>query len=365
MPSYARTPLCSLALLTVLTGCGSSSSDGSSNTAGGGNATAGAPTDAAGASSAGSAGAGTGGSIASGGDATAGSSPAGSGGDGSGTSGAGGLPDGSGGMAASGGASAGAPGSAGAAGSPPSANCPSGALFCEDFETFSPMAPPNGKWTSRTNGTATVVVDTTHAHSGTKAVHFHSTTVNNGQRAYILTQGAPAFPVTADAVYVRFMMYIGRYMSVSGTSTHNRIAWLGSAATLASGGNGPGYAFVTYNGIAVERLTNPSQGFQRDASQHMDDASRQNKWQCFEFEIDNKGGVPSGEQSSSTTVPHIWQEGQALKLSAAGSSEPWLPVPFEALQFSLWSPQTDPMPTDYWIDDIAMSTQRIQCPPAP
>jgi hypothetical protein len=49
-----------------------------------------------------------------------------------------------------------------------------------------------------------------HAHSGTKAVHFHSTTVNNGQRAYILTQGAPAFPVTADAVYVRFMMYIGR-----------------------------------------------------------------------------------------------------------------------------------------------------------
>src|SRR5206468_11812552 len=132
--------------------------------------------------------------------------------------------------------------------------CPAGALLCEDFETFAAMAPPNGKWTARTNGTATVVVDDMHAHSGTKAVHFHSSPVNNGQRAYILTQGAPVFPAAGDKLYVRFMMYIGRYMSVAGASIHNRIAWVGSAATLASGGNGPGYALVTYNGVAVERL---------------------------------------------------------------------------------------------------------------
>jgi hypothetical protein len=246
-----------------------------------------------------------------------------------------------------------------------SATCPAGALLCEDFETFAAMAPPNGKWSARTNGTATVVVDDVHAHSGTKAVHFHSSPVNNGQRAYILTQGAPVFPVAGDTLYVRFMMYIGRYMSVAGTSIHNRIAWVGAAATLASGGNGPGYAFVTYNGVAVERLTNPSQGFQRDTGQHLDDVSREGKWQCFEFEIDNKGGVPAGEQSSSTTMPHIWQEGTELKLAAAGSSEPWLPAPFEALQFSLWCPQTDPMPTDYWIDDVVMSTKRIGCPTGP
>jgi hypothetical protein len=81
--------------------------------------------------------------------------------------------------------------------------------------------------------------------------------------------------------------------------------------------------------------------------------------------LDNKGGVPAGEQPTSTTMPHIWQEGEELKLSAGGSSEPWLPAPFEALQFSLWCPQTDSMPTDYWIDDVVMSNKRIQCPVAP
>ena len=213
-------------------------------------------------------------------------------------------------------------------------------------------------------GMATVVVDTMHAYSGAKSVHFHATSVNNSQRAYILTQGAPVFPVAADTLFVRFMLYIGRYMSVPGTSIHNRIAWVGAASTLASGGNGPGYAFVTYNGIAIERLTNPNQGFERDTSQHLDDAARQNTWQCFEFEIDNKGGVPPGEGSGSTVMPHIWQAGTELRLAAAGSSENWLPAPFEALQFSLWCPQTDPMPTDYWIDDILMSDRRINCPPA-
>lgn len=47
-------------------------------------------------------------------------------------------------------------------------------------------------------------------------------------------------------------------------------------------------------------------------------------------------------------MPHIWQDDQELKLAAAGSSEAWLPAPFE----------TDPMLTDYWIDDIVMSAQR-------
>lgn len=223
------------------------------------------------------------------------------------------------------------------------------------------MAPPSGHWASRTGGKATITIDTVHARSGKKAVHFHSASVDNGQRAYMLTQGAPGFPVVSDILYVRFMFYIGRYITLS-SGVHNRIAWVGSSAQLASGGgNGPGYIFATYNGIGIERLET-NHGFQRDTTQHMDDASRANKWQCFEFSIDNKGGVPPGEKANSTTRPHIWQDGVELKLAAGGSSEAWLAAPFEALQFSLWCPQTDTKGTDYWIDDVVVSTSRIGCP---
>lgn len=347
-------------------GSGGSSAQGAAGVSGGGGSSI--------------AGSGAGDAIGTGGQASGTGGNAGDGGGGAsgtgGSSGAGGSSAGAGGAAGTSGqagaagrgtgqAGASGSGGTGTGGGASPASCPAGALLCEDFETFTANAPPNGRWSARTNGTATVVVDTTHARSGTKAVHFHSSPVNNSQRAYILAQGAPVFPVAGDRLYVRFMLYIGRYISVSGTSIHNRIAWVGAASTLSSGGNGPGYSFATYNGITIERLTNPNQGFQRDTSQHLDDVSRQGKWQCFEFEIDNKGGVPPGEQSSSTVMPHIWQEGTELKLAAAGSSEAWLPVPFEALQFSLWCPQTDPMATDYWIDDVVMSTERIKCPEAP
>lgn len=207
-----------------------------------------------------------------------------------------------------------------------------------------------------------MLVDTAQAHSGTKSIHFHAASVNNGVRAYLLTQGAPTFPVASKQIYVRFMMYIGRYMSISTGSVHNRIAWVGSAATLSAGNNGPGYSFATYNGLTVERLANPGQGFQRNTSIRLDAPGRRDKWQCFEFSIDDQGGAPAGEKPDSTTLPRIWDNGEEVKLSAAGSSESWLPAPFEALLFSLWCPQTDPMPTDYWIDDVVMSTERIRCP---
>lgn len=364
----------SLALAILLAGC-SPAADTTPSGSGGATGGAGVPQGTGGNTTSGTGGAtteGTGGAAPS---STGGATtPAGTGGQaGPGTGGT----IGTGGSQATGGGgatgAAGARGTGGAAGQPATTggggvsaqgNCPAGALLCEDFESFPTMATPinSNNWKSRVNGTATVMVDTTHARSGTKAVHFHATTVSNSQRAYLLNQAAPVFPVTGNKLYVRFMMYIGRYMSVTGTSIHNRIAWVGSAATLSSGGNGPGYSFATYNGLTIERLTNPSQGFQRDTGQKLDDVARQNKWQCFEFEIDNMGGVPAGELAGSTVMPHIWQEGTELKLSAAGTAEQWLPAPFEALQFSLWCPQTDPMPTDYWIDDIVMSGQRINCP---
>jgi hypothetical protein len=47
-----------------------------------------------------------------------------------------------------------------------------------------------------------VLVDTAQAHSGSKSVHLHASSVNTGVRAYLLTQGASTFPVAGKQVSV-------------------------------------------------------------------------------------------------------------------------------------------------------------------
>lgn len=365
MMSRPLSLLCCLSVAAMFAGCAASdpvaAGSGGSAQAGTGGAVATGGTVAAGtggATATGGAVSATGGA-STGGDSGSGGQPSGSGGSGSGgSSGTGGQAGGRGGSTAPG--SGGAPPSGGG-GQAAQANCPAGAAMCEDFESFTTGVGPTGNgWTSRTSGGATVVIDSTHPHSGTKSAHFHAMPLNNGTRAYILRQGA-GFPVTGNTYFVRFMLYIGRYMD-NGSGMHNRMVWMGPVSTLMSGASGPGYGFATYNGIAIERYTQPGGGFQRDTSQHMEDASRANKWQCFELELDNAGGAPPGENADSTVMPHIWQDGTALKLGAGGSKETWNAQPFEALQFSLWCPQTDTMAVDYWIDDVVVSTQRINCP---
>lgn len=356
-------PFVCFAFGALLVGCSSSAGTGTTGT-GGATApgTGGAAVPGTGGANAS---VGTGGSSETGGSAavaTGGDRGTGGAVSSGGSTGTGGAPTGVGG-ASSGGAT-GQAGTSGAGGAPtPSANCPAGALLCEGFESFATMVPLTGRFVSRANagGKATVVVDTMHPHSGTKAVHFSSPSITSTDKVYIFTKDAP-FPIMADRIFVRFMMYINRFTAAPPTAMHTRIAWVGPSSVLLSGANGAGYAFATYNGIAIERILDPNKGWQRDTTQHMEDAARQGKWQCFEFELDNKGGVPPGEKAGSTMMPHIWQDGKELSLAAGGTSDVWQAVSFESLQFSLWCQQTDPMPSEYWLDDIVVSTQRINCP---
>jgi len=316
---------------------------------------------------------GTGGSGALAGAAGS-STSGGSGGEGGGGgAGNGGFQAGSGGVLTedSGGATGGSSGTAwpdanippetGAAGGPPaSAGCPAGALLCDDFESYTAMAPPNGKWKVTNVGSPTTVVDAVHAYSGSKAVHFHGISNNNSQYTFMTAAGAPTFPVATDKLYVRFMLYVARWPA----GTHTRLAWVGTAQALSTpqrGFDGAGYSLCNYNGIAIERFAS---GYFRNTSKHLVDASRRDKWSCFEFEIDNKGGPPP--RGSGTALPHIWEDGQEYSLALAGSkSVPYNAIPFEALQFSIWSPQSDAVAADYWVDDVVMSKVRINCPKLP
>ena len=202
----------------------------------------------------------------------------------------------------------------------PDRDLPAGALFCEDFETFAAMAPPNGKWTARTNGTATVIVDD-DARAQRNQGRSLSQLAREQRPARLHSHARRArFPRSrASTLYVRFMMYIGR-VHVGRGHEHSQPDRLGRRRVHPGvWRKRPGLCF---RHVQRHRRRTPHESQPGLPARHGPAPRRcvaQGKWQCFEFEIDNKGGVPAGEQSSSTTMPHIWQEGTELKLAAGGA----------------------------------------------
>ena len=109
---------------------------------------------------------------------------------------------------------------------------------------------------------------------------------------------------------------------------------------------------------AIERIAS---GYFRDTSQAMNAASNNVKqWVCWEFEIDNKGGPIDG--GGGTARPHIWRNDSELSLKVTGSKVNWDPVPWDILQFSVFTYQPSTVPVDFWLDDVAMSKTKIGCP---
>lgn len=232
-----------------------------------------------------------------------------------------------------------------------------GLLLCDDFEAYD--SAPGGPWKVTQQGSGSVTVDTLHARSGTKAAHFRGTP--NGDTVFMAAQGAPVFPISGDTLFVRYLLYVDTWATpASGQPMHERLAWIGSS-NMARNADGSGYAFATYNGIAIERLAS---GYFRDTSQAMNAVSNNVKqWVCWEFEIDNQGGPIDGG-GGGTARPHIWRNDSelSLKVTGSGSNVSWDPVPWDILQFSVFTYQPSTVAVDFWLDDVAVSKTRIGCP---
>ena len=317
--------------------------------------TAGAGTGGTGTGGTGTGGAGTGGLAQTGGVPGSGGSASG------GLGGAAGDP---GGAAGTGGRTGGAGGSAGtgipgtatggtAAGGARGLGCPGGAFLCEGFETQMTGATPGAPWVPDTLGGGKITVDTTRAFSGQKSVHV--TGVMNGfkgDRANIATPMA----IDSKTVWVRFMMYTASYPASSGV--HTRLMRLGTAAEAALGSPESSYSFATYNGTAIEKVNTV---LQRNTGTKLNDSANKNRWICWEFEIDKTGGIGK-------VVPHIWIDTKELALSAAGgashggTSPSWDPINIEIFIMGLEGYQPDPVPADFWIDDVIISSLRVGCP---
>jgi len=211
-------------------------------------------------------------------------------------------------------------------------------------------AAPGASWKATVRNAGVVNVETARPFSGRNALHV--TGMMAADRAYVQMP----MIVTAQTVYVRFMMYTLGYPSSSGV--HTRLLRIGTAAGTAAGTAENSYGLASYNGTAIEKVNSI---YLRSTSTHFNDDALKNRWVCWEFEIDKTGGMGK-------VVPHIWVDGKELGLSVAGSathgmtSPSWDPIPIEVIVMGLDGFQPDPVPADFWIDDLIVHSQRVGCP---
>lgn len=282
---------------------------------------------------------------------TAGTAPSGTGGTATAAGGGGNGAVGGGGSGGGSGVSAGGTEAGSAGGGPLGAGdggCGSDAIVCEDFEQYPAAVAPAGAWTSALRGEGKIVVDTTRAFGGKQSLHV------TGKMAKDHANISRPIQTASPAAYVRFMYYGTSYPASSGV--HTRLARLGTSQA-ASGDPYTSYSLASYNGTAIEKVNSI---YLRDTGTKLNDPKLLNRWACLEFAVDMSGGTGK-------VKVQIWVDGRELNLSAAGSSShgmtspSWDPISFEVFMLGLDGYQDDAQLADFWIDDIAVTPQRVGC----
>lgn len=309
---------------------------------GGGPATAGTgatggTTPSGGAPGAGAPSGGTGGSGAPGG-ATAGG----------GMTGAGAPSGGTAGTAGGGAPGAGTAGVGGAA--PGSLDCGTLAnkLFCEDFESYAAGAAVAANGWTPVASSGTLTIDAAHAR-GKQALHVH--TEGNGH-AYI--QVSPFAP-PANSFFGRMHVWVEAYPTAPDYAhfTFVEAAGEGAGVIRPVGGQyipGKGNLFGTgSDGGPTGDWTNWQETVKAEAG----------RWVCVEWQL-----------AAADNTINVWLDGQAkpeLTVSTTkhgGTAVDFVFPTFDKVWFGWWLYQSGPTPNqfDVWLDDIALTTERVPCP---
>jgi len=238
------------------------------------------------------------------------------------------------------------------------------ALYCDDFEGYAEGRPPAGKWTAVTTA-GTVTVDGAQHRSGTKAVKFTTAGTASYQSAFI-GLGRDVLPVPGNTVYGRMMF---RLEAAPAASVH----W----TMIQGSGVVPGQSYraqYRYGGqhpIAAgnQLMANyETPGWYKGVGPGSDCWFHSDKqvvpvgrWACAEWQFDG-----------ATSTMRFWLDGQpvdSLTVSGVGqgcvnqpATFPWTAPVFDRLDLGWESYQADD-PRTFWVDDVAISTTRIGCPP--
>ena len=247
------------------------------------------------------------------------------------------------------------------------------AIYCDDFESYPVGQAPGGNWTPVTSG-GTVAVDTTQAHSGSKAIKVVADAGSATKTAFIQlasTTATTIFPAPGNMFYGRMMFLLD---SAPAASVH----W----TFVAASGLVPGqsyHAIYRYGGQLPVTQGTTFVGSQMMANYETPDSYSGNgpssdcwfhssqvvvpvgRWSCLEWQFDGPNNTM-----------RLWLDGAAVpSLTVTGVGQgcvnqpadyPWTAPSFDRLDLGWESYQADDARTLY-VDDVAVSTSKIGCPP--
>lgn len=260
----------------------------------------------------------------------------------------------------------GASGASGGGGGGTSGDPCARAVFCDDFEDGTASSPPAAPWTVQRGGSATAVLDGMHRVSGAQAV---KVSVPTGPgRAFIALANAPVFPVTGNAFFGRVMVWLDaaptaavHWTIVEATGlipsqTYHAAYRLGGQHPIMNGGSFAGSQLMAnYETPDSYSGNGPGSDCWRHATSIVLPTAR---FSCVEWSYD-------GPNNAIT----MWLDGtQVLSVRGTGdgcvnqtASYPWTAPAFDTLRLGWESYQTDGART-LWLDDVAISTERVGCP---
>ena len=234
---------------------------------------------------------------------------------------------------------------------PPNDPCETAAL-CEDFEQHTVGAEPMAPWTVNADS-GTVVVSSERAFSGSQSVHCQADEGSYSQ-AFISLAGEPVFPALGNELFGRVMLWAAE-------TPEGSVHWTFVA------GDGP-----TADGDqAVYRIGGQHDGAmmnnywtddaQKDCWDHSSTVVPTQTWVCLEWRY-----------ATATNEIQVWLDGTELTdLHMTGEGEgcvgnpddlTWpAPTAFEQLSLG-WTHYQDTTQKDVWLDDFAVSSERVGCP---
>lgn len=211
--------------------------------------------------------------------------------------------------------------------------------FCDDFEQQTAGAPPTGEFTVGARAGA-IVVDTTKAYSGTKAIHL----MTAAPGATTMLQFTRQFPF--NDLHGRAMFYLTRIPTANpSTAIHWDIVFSYSQNNVQweVGGMFGKFMFVVDPpDHAITSIAFPT-----------------GKWFCLQWEF-KYGGVGIDNTFVAQMDSAVLDKGQFTGVDPGGMK--WNAGPWRSLNVGWTGYGSSDVDMEMWIDDLAFGDQPIACP---
>ena len=249
--------------------------------------------------------------------------------------------------------SAGAGGRGGTTGTAGTGGSTSTGFFSDNFESGTVGSQPAG-WNNfiayigngtNPNGQTLALVDTAHAHSGTKSVHFHG----GGQPAQL----TKTLPSGTNKLYARAWIWFSRQLGMNPGANHETLLGIRKAVGSAN----DEVRFGEIKGVIGTNEVPTDNISPKMAQWGMGPVVAPGGWRCIEvaFLADQPQHTLTAWADSvmvhSITAPDQWQNGN-LPMN-------WMNGKF--VEFIMGWQSFSGIDTDLWIDDVVLSNSPIGC----